>query len=271
MVNADLIGSGRTAEVFAWGDGRVLKLFRPGWGKDNAEYEANIAALLYNSGVPCPAVYGVVEHDRRFGVLYERIDGPSLATRLLSAIMDIVAGAQLFAEIHAQIHAISVPGMRSVRQKLARAIERAGGEGRALDAGLRDATLHALAALPDGNALCHGDYHPDNVLIGVRGPLVIDWENATTGHPAADLARAELLLEAYPLTIPDPKAAEEVRNLIELLQATYFDRYEQITGLGRDALVPWRLPIAAARLAEDIQEEESYLLARVAKLAEVEP
>ncbi len=32
------IALGRTAEVYAWADGQVLKLFRPGWGKQAAEF-----------------------------------------------------------------------------------------------------------------------------------------------------------------------------------------------------------------------------------------
>src|SRR5579863_5798033 len=34
------LAEGRTAEVFAWGDGRILKLFREDWGKETAEQKA---------------------------------------------------------------------------------------------------------------------------------------------------------------------------------------------------------------------------------------
>jgi len=39
-----------------------------------------------------------------------------------------------------------------------------------------------LAALPDGNALCHGDLHPGNVLLTERGPVIIDCSAATRGE-----------------------------------------------------------------------------------------
>src|SRR5262249_32610054 len=56
--------------------------------------------------------------------------------------------------------------------------------------------LAMLEALPDGDRLCHGDFHPANVLVGRNGPAVIDWTGATRGDPAADLARTRLLLQA---------------------------------------------------------------------------
>ena len=35
-----LLGAGREAEVYAWGDGAVLKLYRPGFGGHGAEATA---------------------------------------------------------------------------------------------------------------------------------------------------------------------------------------------------------------------------------------
>ena len=36
--------------------------------------------------------------------------------------------------------------------------------------------------------LLHLDFHPDNVLLSGRGPVVIDWANARAGEPALDVA-----------------------------------------------------------------------------------
>jgi len=44
------IAEGRTAEVFAWGDNQVLKLFRPGRGADAAALEAERARHLRFGG-----------------------------------------------------------------------------------------------------------------------------------------------------------------------------------------------------------------------------
>ena len=49
------LAQGRTAEVFAWDDGHVLKLFRPGWDMDVASHEAEIARAMLS----IPAIKGV--------------------------------------------------------------------------------------------------------------------------------------------------------------------------------------------------------------------
>jgi aminoglycoside phosphotransferase (APT) family kinase protein len=46
-------------------------------------------------------------------------------------------------------------------------------------------------------ALCHGDYRPENVLLGADGrPAVVGWSRAHRGDPIRDVARAVALIEA---------------------------------------------------------------------------
>jgi aminoglycoside phosphotransferase (APT) family kinase protein len=48
---------------------------------------------------------------------------------------------------------------------------------------------HRLHEIPfEGHRLIHVDFHPDNVLLSERGPVVIDWANARSGRPAFDVA-----------------------------------------------------------------------------------
>ena len=52
-------------------------------------------------------------------------------------------------------------------------------------AGLHD-RLHEIPF--EGERLVHLDFHPDNVLLSSRGPVVIDWANSRAGKPALDVA-----------------------------------------------------------------------------------
>jgi serine/threonine protein kinase len=51
--------------------------------------------------------------------------------------------------------------------------------------------LHAIAF--DGATLVHFDLHPDNVLLGRDGPVLIDWTNARAGDADADVALTWLI------------------------------------------------------------------------------
>jgi aminoglycoside phosphotransferase (APT) family kinase protein len=47
-----------------------------------------------------------------------------------------------------------------------------------------------------GSALCHGDYRPENVLLGEHDlPTIVGWREAHRGDPVADLARAVEVIE----------------------------------------------------------------------------
>ena len=44
--------------------------------------------------------------------------------------------------------------------------------------------------------VCHGDFHPSNVIVDKDGRLhVIDWSHATQGNGSADAARTFLLFK----------------------------------------------------------------------------
>jgi thiamine kinase-like enzyme len=93
--------------------------------------------------------------------------------------------------------------------------------------------------MPDGDRLCHGDFHPINVLGEVSRPVVIDWPDARRGDPAADVCRSYLLLRLHAADIAEP----------------YLDAYCRISNVTWEKVLNWLPWVAAARLAEDIPDE----------------
>jgi thiamine kinase len=181
---------GRTAEVFAWPDDRVLKLFRSGWSEVGAHYEADKAQAVYATGLPAPAACDVFQVNGRFGILYERISGIALTKVLQQKPWTLVSMARLLADLHLEMHQHRLPQLPSLRETLTGRIQ-----GNAdIPSEIRQVLLQTVAAQPDGRALCHGDFHPENILITDRGPVVLNWMDATRGNPLGDVARTTLLL-----------------------------------------------------------------------------
>jgi hypothetical protein len=75
MKKGPLIGTGRTAEIFAWGDDRVLKLFMEWCPHSWIESEERLSRVVYESGLPAPEVEGIIEVDGRKGIIFERVEG----------------------------------------------------------------------------------------------------------------------------------------------------------------------------------------------------
>jgi thiamine kinase len=257
-----VIGRGRTAEIYEWGEGRVLKLFVAGWPEAAVELEARVSRAVHDTGLPTPAVGEVLQVGGRPGLVLERVSGPSMLQVLSSRPWTMPRLLPVFAWLHAGMHRHEAPDLPSQRSRLGAQIERA----RPLPIRLKERALRRLDALPDGSAICHGDFHPDNVLVTSDGPVIIDWDNATSGNPLADVARTSLLFRTG-APLPGRASRLLVESLRSLAHRTYLRRYRQARPFRQEELDAWLLPIAAARLSEGIVEEEPDLLALVEALA----
>jgi len=128
---------------------------------------------------------------------------------------------------------------------------------------VRERTLERLDALPDGDRLLHGDFHPANLLRTGDGYVVIDWTNGMSGDPAADVARTVLLTGGGKLADDTAVIVRMIAPVARrVLLAGYLRAYARETPLDRDLVDRW-LPVwAAARLSEDIEAEREFLLDR---------
>jgi Ser/Thr protein kinase RdoA (MazF antagonist) len=256
------IGEGRTAEVFEWGEGKVLKLYRDWCPPDWARHEAEVTRAVHAAGAPAPAIGYVVEVDGRPGIVCERLDGRPLRDQLAGAPWRAGAGGTSLARLHHLIHEKrAAPGrLPRLREKVTRAIV-AAGEILGQD-GSR--ALAALAALPDGDALCHYDFHPDNVLGEGDAARIIDWGNGCVGPPAADVARTLLILRSPYLPDDFPAALRPfAAGARRWLAAAYASEYRRLSGLKQAEIDAWLSPIAAARLWENVPGEREWLLGMV--------
>ncbi len=264
----DLIGRGYQCEVFALGDDKVLKVFKPGADRSWIEREFQVTCLLHGAGLPVPAAFDIVEVDGRTGIVYERIHGPLISEAVLAKPGEIRALARGMAELHAAIHSVSLKDLPSQRERFIRRIKGLG----QLTAGEKEDVLLILDRLPDGDRVCHGDLNPNNVIVSPKGMVAIDWDNGCRGNPMADVARTVLLLDNAPCHVLDPLERKNVCALARRFRDEYLEVYFETTGetAGRSEsltsiLAQWMIPVAAARLDENIEPEQAALLETVRK------
>ena len=217
LVQGPPLAAGRTAEIYPWGEGQVVKLFRPGMPPGLAEKEAATGRIVAEAGVGAPPVGDVVTVDGRPGIVYGRIEGESMLQRLQRRPWAVWALAWTLGQLHARMHGVARPQLASIRSYLQHDLERA----RDLPPALRAAVAARLQRLPDGDAICHGDFHPDNVILTPGGPVIIDWMTAGHGNPDADVARTVLMLrQGQP-----PGASALQLKVIELLRQQLLSGY----------------------------------------------
>lgn len=178
----ELLGSGKEAEVFRRGD-HVLKLNRQGASKASAFREAANLAIVETRGLPAPAPLGVTQVGERWGVLMTLAPGESFGAVILRQAELAPAYLEAMAELHARILTHPGTGLMSLQARLSASIGRAPGLGDAE----RKRLLDELRQRPEGDRLCHGDFHPWNILGPPGGAIVVDWLDACSGSPEADI------------------------------------------------------------------------------------
>ena len=92
---------------------------------------------------------------RPSGLVLERIEGPTMAEHLRRRPWQAPAQVAVLASLHQRLHRVPL----------------------------------------DGESLLHLDLHPENVLLGPQGAVLIDWTNARSGPAEKDVALTWLILE----------------------------------------------------------------------------
>jgi aminoglycoside phosphotransferase (APT) family kinase protein len=260
------LAQGRTAQIHEWGGAHVLKLFRAGYALASVEYEQRKARAAMACGARMPAVCGIVEVNGRFGLIYERVRGATMLECLRRQPWRLAALATQLAALHAEVHrhpAATPPAELPAFHEIMR--DRIAQIGDA--AAWRERALRLVDESPHGAALCHGDFHPDNVMFTENGTVVIDWNDAYAGHPLSDVARTLLLLRTGTLANEKSITRSVLLGSRRLFSAVYLRHYCRITGLGGGALRKFGFVAAVARMREVHGAERAALTVEIARMA----
>ena len=251
------IAHGRTADIYAWQDDCILKLFHDWFDLDSIEYEAEIARAVQASGLPVPHVGDILQVDGHHGLVYQRINGRSMLEAFQRRPWMVFYYAHLQADLHAQMHAHTIDVRLPSQRKI---LEHKIHQAKALPVPLQTALLSKLESLPQGDRLCHGDFHPGNILLNAGQAVVIDWIDSSLGNPLADVARSSIIAlgAAASHQIPNPF----MKFVVRLFNSIYLRSYFRLLPAGKQEYRHWLPVVAAARLSENMPELEDWLVAK---------
>lgn len=251
-MKGELIGEGNTAEIYQWGEREILKLFRQDYAQAGVEKEYRNSQKVQECGLPVPKVGSMIQYEGRSGIIYEYIQGTSMLDLLLKQPLSLKRNIAHFAALHYEIHQCKAEGLSKYKDILEWNIRHA----KQLSEEEKQLILARLQELPDGEALCHGDYHPGNVIRTNDKSMILDWMTAAAGSPSADVARTTLLFMAG--NLPSGGLARYfTKKIRKYIAKVYQKQYMKLSGMSIKEINGWRLPIMAARLVEWIPENEA--------------
>jgi thiamine kinase-like enzyme len=112
-----------------------------------------------------------------------------------------------------------------------------------------------LDSLAADEVVCHGDFHPYNIIQTEKGLAVIDWVDATCGSAQADVCRSYLLYLLHGTEVAE----------------AYLHFYCGKANVPKEDVLKWLPILAGARLCEAGRGDDTELLLRLAGALPLHP
>lgn len=234
-----IIGIGNTASVYEYEKDKVLKLFNQGYPYEAVENEYHNAIAIRDMNFAKPKAYELIAYENRNGIIYDRVDGESLLDWVIRT-GDLQECARCMAKIHKAIIKNKINNVPNYKGFLKNQIQKA-----LLTLEKQQEVLHMIDKLPEGSTLCHGDFHPGNILISRGNAFVIDFMNICHGDFLYDIARTVFLVEYTPV----PVEAND-RDMLLRFKKTLSDLYLVQMNVSREMIQDYLSIITIARKGE---------------------
>ena len=234
-----LIGAGNTASVYEWEEGKVLKLFNKDYPGKSIENEFHNAMAIREMNFKKPKAYEIISYKERKGIIYDRIEGESLLEWVMKT-GDLQECARCMAKLHKAIIKNKISNAANYKDFLKYHITKT-----QLTLEKQDEFLQMIDKLPGGNVLCHGDFHPGNILISKGHGYVIDFMNVCYGNSLYDIARTVFLIEYTPIP---PEANNH--DMLLYFKKTLSDLYLIQMNVTREMIQDYLSVIIAVRKGE---------------------
>jgi aminoglycoside phosphotransferase (APT) family kinase protein len=172
----ELLGTGRSADVFSAGLRRVVRRYRDG---HDASKEADAMRYLFKKGYPVPEVFDVEGPD----IVMAHLSGTTMLKTMARKPLQIAEMAKTLVRLQSRLNALAPPPFLDVK-------------------------------FGEPSGIMHLDLHPDNIMMTNSGPVVIDFANIAAGPASADVAQSWIIMvtSTIPGSAPERYAGNIGRN-----------------------------------------------------------
>ena len=217
------IGEGAFSEAYAWAPGQVLRLFKAGVSHLLGRHEVRMIRAVRAAGVPVPEVFGEVTLDGRFGIVLERLDGPTLWHLSRTGAVTFEQAGAIVAALAMSVHKTPPPPeVLSMREYMEAQLGHDDGK---LPKHIATEILALIDRLPPGDGLCHTDLSPGNVIMTAEGPKLVDWAGAKRGPAVLELGFLHVVLSELGPEMADNPERPRATN------AAAQSEYAQLAGM----------------------------------------
>lgn len=253
-----LIAQGGQADIYELDQDKVIRVLRNKDEEKNLKTEMSVMNSLKEKGKAVPKVYEYVTIEGRPSLIMERLSGDSMLTEMKRKPLKLLKQAEKLAKLHIEV-AGSAEDLRmiSINDRAASLIPGA----ELLDCEQKDFIMNILAELPRGNDICHGDFHPGNIMIAGNQYFVIDWFGATLGEKLSDIAHSYLLMRNMPkMPGEDDHQSYMLKCICNIISRKYLSTWRKFYSFDWGNFSKWLIVRAAERLCYGMPSEKERLV-----------
>ena len=218
-----------------------VKLFNSDFSKIDVLNEALNQARIEETGLNIPKIKEVSMIDGQWAIIYEYIDGKTLAELMEENPDKLDEYLEFFVDLQLQVLNSSCPLLNRLKEKMHRKIEQT-----ELSSFVKYELHTRLDGMPKKEKVCHGDFNPTNIILGSDGKTyIIDWSHVTQGNATADAARTYLLF----------KLAKK-----DELAEKYLDLFCEKGNIIKQLVQKWMPIVAASQSVKGNEDEKQILL-----------
>jgi aminoglycoside phosphotransferase (APT) family kinase protein len=234
----------------AWREPVIVRLLPTADRAAQSQREADVQSWCAAQGYAAPVVHAVLAPDELFGLpaqVMERAPGVTVLDALKRRPWRLGRLLGQLVDLHTRLHAMDATGwpgpsdpLELIERRLhvARRAAMATGHtamGAALD---RVGTLVPVAISGD-RVICHGDFHPLNVVVDGDAASVIDWTDAGLAPREADVARTLLIFKIAAVAAEGRVERAALKRFGPAIARRYERAYRRVAPLDPDRMRAW--------------------------------
>lgn len=221
-----------------------IKVFDSSYSKADVLNEALNQARIEETGLNIPRIREVTMVDGKWAIVSDYIKGKTLSQLMKEDPDNKSKYIEMLVDLQLEVQSKTCPLLNKLKDKMNRKICLS-----ELDATTRYDLHTRLEGMPKHTKVCHGDFHPSNIIISDDGTAyILDWSHATQGNASADAARTYLLF----WLAGDIEGAKE-----------YLDLFCKKSDTAKQYVQKWMPIVAASQSVKGNEEEREFLLSWV--------
>lgn len=248
-----LLARGGEADIYDLGGGKILRLSRKSMVQ-TAETEQQLFQILEENHISVPHLYEAVEIGGRQGRIMQKISGESLMEHIVRHPLMRGDEMKKFVSLQLRLGRIKCgDGLYTLGDMFRHFLAQEA----PVSAEILEFMKKVWKELPQENFICHGDFHPGNILLENKKYYLIDWSGAYRGRFAADIAHSYILMKQVPV-IPGQNGFEHtvIKYWGARFASAYFREVQRQTQIDLAEFSKWTVIMSFLRSFWGMEDEK---------------